>query len=314
MKQPFLEAIKKLVKPTLAVIFLSFFAQYVYIHLSDISNIRLSNPVLLIPLTGLFIAQITLTGLLNGAAIRTLGKAIPHRDEFFLAAVTRLVNYVLPFRGGMAYRARYIISVAKLSLKEFIIISIALTLLSLCASSWLGLTALILSNKASATSIALFVSLSASTSLLLLFPAGISRSAYLASKIPSLSRSMEKITRHRPLFRSIIILTLGNILLTSLTYYLGFITLSDQIPFTAAMLLACAGILSLLVQLTPAGLGVVELFVAAAATIIGANDVIAVSVTLLGRVLAVSSCTVISLFGIPYLERRIKTTQDAPRQ
>jgi uncharacterized membrane protein YbhN (UPF0104 family) len=294
---------------TLALIILT--VVYVRDHLSEFRELW-QQP--LPPLIIICLIVLTALGIfLNCEIIRVAFKA--HRlnmgflEGLALAASTSAANYFIPLKGGVGLRALYLSRRHKLPLTSFISQVTAVGLMTLTMSSlfgFSGLTLMSLTDNQNNPTLTLYFG---TTFLLGLFVFLLPKILIVKARLPQfIAARLIRLTEERDRYlntQGLILRLLGldfiYLLNWSLSNLLAFQAFDIHISLYEAMFLTAGQIHATIVNLTPAGLGLVEAFSIYAGEILKFTPPEALMAQALSRTLSVILLILSGLWGWLYL-------------
>jgi uncharacterized membrane protein YbhN (UPF0104 family) len=196
---------------------------------------------------------------------------LKHKEWIGLSFVTALGNYISPFSGGMLFRAGYLKLKHNLSLTKFTILLTANYLLAFWCVAITGLISSIYLNTQSAYipwqvpfffgCIALILMILKSLPL----PEFSSR-YWVIKKIGEGTDGLKVLIQDKMLFIQIIFYIFLNIIANGLSFYVAFRSIGFDIFFSQALIISLIAVFSLLINITPANLGIQEAVVSFASS------------------------------------------------
>lgn len=277
---------------------------FIYDNIPLIRELQIVSPGYLLLVLVLVVFHIAASGVVNGMVINALGKRISKKDEFFLAAVTRFSNYALPIKGGALYRARYLGVIARVGVHEFISVSTLIVLVSLIVAAIIGM---LISPLVNANNLYVFAAYATLLLISVIMTLLSQRSLQLLFRLPLLRRFLQAFEYRLGVsfYIKLGLVIALQVILSAVMFFLNCRVLGFELSFIDALMISLAGVISFVVQITPAGLGILELASLLAAKIIHLDEVSAVASVLLGRVSVFLIAAILSFYAIPYLENRI---------
>jgi uncharacterized membrane protein YbhN (UPF0104 family) len=205
--------------------------------------------------------------LLNGLTLKAYAAKymvnLHTREWVGLSFVTALGNYISPFSGGMLFRAGYLKIKHHLSLTRFTILLISNYMLFFWGVALTGFTSsmYLISQKVYMPwqipfffgTITLFL-----ISLKYIPVPDLSSRLWIIKKMSEATAGLKIIIQDKKLLTRIIIYTFLNILASGLSFYVAYRSIGIDILFTQAILISIIAVFSLLLNITPANLGVHE--------------------------------------------------------
>lgn len=250
---------------TIAILLVALLVYYLYRHgesLGSLKNLSVSS------LTLLFTSRLLML-LGNGYLLKVSAQKFSvflHPKEWAgMAFITGLGNYIGPLSFGMIIRAAYLKKKHNFPFSHFISVLgatylihfFALGILGLMAAGWLYYTSL-LSWKLSFI-FACFVLCLLGLILLPWQPPAHQSTSKLIRKICQVLEGWQFIRRDSGLLLKITAIALFNIFLNGLSFWIAYVGLGIEVTIAQAFLISSIGVFSLLINITPANLGIQEL-------------------------------------------------------
>lgn len=258
---------------------------FLYKYRNNFKQLRIVNLPALLPIL-LFTSMIFITnGLINKYLFRIFKINLNFSEWFGLSVISTMSNFLLPVRGGIISNAVYLKKVHNFSYSKFATSLSTLYILAFWINSLFGLIALIIIKEVYAifswsiflTFILIFISL---TVIMLTSPKfSLTRNTYLNRIIEGINFWGE-LKKSKCEIIKILLLTILMIVLGCLIYYFEFSLLGEFVsPLKLTVLTIFSGF-SLLLSVTPAGLGIKEAFALYAGSLLGLNvaEILAVSI------------------------------------
>jgi uncharacterized membrane protein YbhN (UPF0104 family) len=185
------------------------------------------------------------------------------REWVGLSFVTALGNYISPFSGGMLFRAGYLKIKHHLSLTKFTILLISNYMLFFWCVALTGFTSsMYLINQKVYTpwQVPFFfgiITLFLMTIKYIQVPEFSSR-LWIIKKFSEATSGLKILIQDKRLLTRIIFYTFLNILANGLSFYVAYRSIGIDILFTQAILISMISVFSLIINITPANIGVHE--------------------------------------------------------
>lgn len=233
-----------------------------------LTQIKSISPVILF---GLFCLYTTLLAI-NGYFLKIITQpfGITIKNHFWLSATTSLLNLVTPFRGGAVFRGWYLKKKYNLDLKDIFITIAGSYPIIFFVNSFLGL--LLLTYEASMGNVlplwgwiffgGVFVG-----TLLLFFIPEIKHKKL--RKLNLLIQGWHKITQNKSLLLSSFFLYFLFSFISAIPIFLLLLAIDIDTSFYKAFIISVFSIFSVLINITPAGLGITEVFLVIGGSLIG---------------------------------------------
>lgn len=296
------------------LLFVVLVAGYVATHWEEFTRLELTRPILLPVLAFMVLVNLYGTGRSMDSVLHPLGVRLAPFETFGLVSITRLSNQVAPGRLGLGVRATYLKRKWGLPLTQFVSSLAAVQIVTYFLSSALGVIAItILWQQAGVPALIPFFLLLAGVLvvllLLLLFSPHVQeREHKIFNYFAKAINGWNTIRRDRhalALAGFWVVITITSQVFIIFTVFNSF---GADIGVVEAAFITSINIFSVVIGITPAGLGISEGLIVGAATAIGLPVSLALSAALLRRIVmfvAVLVSTLLScryLFGKPLLE------------
>lgn len=277
------------------IVLIALVAWLVYYSISnyhEFKQISIENPILLIPLVFLFIIGYIPVSIITYYILLPLSVRLRAKESFALSIVTGFYNLITPFRGGMAARAVYLKRKYNFSYTNFLATLAGSYILTFFIASLLGLIGVI-SIYLSAGIInyiilLVFTGIFLSFGAVIIFSPQIPLTKYeFANKFIKVMNGWNLIKNDKKVIAVISIASTIQILLASIGFLLQFKVFGIVANLNTALFLAAISSLSLLISITPAGLGINEAVIVFSASTLGISPVESLSVALVGRLVSI---------------------------
>lgn len=225
------------------------------------------------------------------------GMYLRPREWFGLTVVTTMGNYLTPFSGGLIARASYLKHRHAFSYTRFLAMMAANYLIAFALISLTGIvTLLTLPEKQDESWLVLifFFATLITVWLVSIFPSITAGSKnQMVLLVQRATEGLDIIRRDPVLLGKLIVLTLMNILIGALLFYVAFISLGSMLPFRVALLIYLLTTFTLLINITPGNFGIQEAGTSMAAAILGAGVEMGLMASLMIR-----AATILSAFSL----------------
>lgn len=254
------------------------------------------DPILAIPMLFFIITHLYWNGLETKLVLDTYQIFLSGKEIFALSLMTSFNNLILPLRGGMVSRAVYLNRRYNFRYSDFIgttsgIYIILFWIISVIAMFVFGYLAL--NNQGSWLFFLLFTLLSGAFLLITWLSYTLPESQYkIVNKFIRILNSWNEFKHNRTLVFQMTILMIIEILSLSVTLFCGFWMLNTPVLWWQVIFLAAMGQFTLLIALTPSGIGIREGIVAVSAHFIGLDPATAIVASLIPQVLRVIFLTI----------------------
>ncbi len=279
---------KKIFSILILIVILVFFVFYLKNNYQNFQQLKLVSPYLLIILIALFLFNYFLIGIVTLNLLLPLGVKLGLKESFMISIVTGFYNLIMPFRGGMFARGVYLKKKYNFSYTNFFSTLAASYILIFLVASVVGIiSTLIIYYQTGIFSWILFLIFSGVFIPMLLIVIFAPKFPYAKSefinKFIKVVNGWHLIKNNTKVISIVIIISLSQLLLSSLALFLQFRVFGIDISYFSCLFLSCIGSLSLLIQLTPANLGVSEAIIVFSALTIGITSYQSLTAALLGR-------------------------------
>lgn len=261
---------KNILSITLTITVLLLFGIYLYSNPQILIILKDISPLFLIIIMFLFLLLFLLEGIFIKVALNIFDKHIDLKESYYLSTVSRIGNYLLPMRAGAIFRATYLKNKYQFEYSKFLSTLYAYYILLFLLNSILAL--LVLLFKYLSLSIfypvitVFFIVLLLGTLFVILFRKKIPTREgkglkYINKGVKVFNKfltSWDMIVKRKKLFLSLLLLTMGNILINGVIFYVEFLSLKIDINILDIVLYTCLSGVSLLVSITPGSLGLRE--------------------------------------------------------
>ncbi|MDR1578151.1 MAG: flippase-like domain-containing protein [Deltaproteobacteria bacterium] len=221
-----------------------------------------------------------------------------------LNMATMAANYFLPFKGGAGLRAYYLVSRLKMSLTDFISQLLAIGVHTLSTGSFLALLGLLaMAPSGARRPLMIYFGLTFGLGLACILGLGELR-LKKHPRLAAVAQGWRAFRANPKILFKLTVLQLAYFTSLAQANRLCFEAFQIEISWAQAYFYSAGQLHSTLLNLTPAGLGVVEAFGALAGQILGFTPAEALMAQGLSRLTQLSILTVIGLASWPYLNRR----------
>ena len=285
----------------LTTLILMFVMYWVSNNWDKIQSIFLVEPIFLILLFPLVVFTSINVGLINQLIVSHLGYPLKPIQWVSLAFASTLANYIFPMRAGMALRATYFKKCHGFSLSKFassmafayVITFIANAFLGLLLMFWLGIE----KNAVNWILILIFAIVLTTGIAALMYNPPIDKTVSkfkIFKYIISIHGGMELLRKNPKLLIRCCLLILFNTILFGIRLFVSFHALGHNINLAGCLLVGCFAAVSMFISITPASLGIKEVAIVFASSVIGVSPEISFLAATLDRTV---SMVVIAIFG-----------------
>ncbi|MCI5055029.1 MAG: flippase-like domain-containing protein [Flavobacteriales bacterium] len=295
---------KKYLRIFLAIAAILFLVFYLYQNLNDFRQIDQVRPTTFCVVIALTTVFLCLNALYNFIILNLLKFNIGFIESFHLSNLSSLLNFILPLKGGLGYKAVYLKKKYEVGYKTFLGVLAISYLLNLIVISVLSIiSAVYLSNKYLLIIYSLiFVGL-IGLLVFLKFGVEVNIKNDKISGIQSKLRSGWKVLKNSKAvaIQVLSIFVVNHIILCLILIILVKDMFGLNVLFTESVLMTSANTVSFLFNITPASLGIKELFMAGSSDLMGIKSNYIVLFSIIERVLqfiVISFLGIIGYFGL----------------
>lgn len=261
---------KNILSIILTITVLLLFGIYLYNNPQILIILKDISPLSLIIIMILFLLLFLLEGVFIKVTLNIFDKHIDLKEAYYLSTISRIGNYLLPMRAGAIFRATYLKNKYQFEYSKFLSTLYAYYILLFLLNSFLALSVLLfkyLSISIFYPAISLFFLLLFFTTLfVILFRKTVATREgkglkYINKGILIFNKflsSWDMIVKRKNLFLYLLFITMGNILINGIIFYVEFLTLKININILDILLYTCLSGVSLLISITPGSLGLRE--------------------------------------------------------
>jgi uncharacterized membrane protein YbhN (UPF0104 family) len=240
--------------------------------------------------------------------LRAYGVKLSFTEGLALTAATTAINYVIPLKSGSGLRGLYLAGCHKMTVTNFMAFLVGISTMTLTIASLFALVGLIiLAADGHGTNAVLFVYFG---SALVIGLGAIFFLGRLPFKLPrrlaSFAESWDSLRTTPGMFNTITLFSVGYFLSWALLTWLSLALFGIHLSIAGIFFYTAGQIHTTLINLTPAGLGLVEAFGVFAGTVLGFTPTEALSAQAVNRLTAVAVLAVMGLWGWFYLTNNLK--------
>ncbi|MBS3084068.1 flippase-like domain-containing protein [Candidatus Pacearchaeota archaeon] len=279
---------KKILGIIVLLVLIAWLIHYGLSNYSSFKEVSFENPWLLIIIGIIFLLGYIPVSVITYYLLAPFNVKLGKKESFGLSIVTGFYNLIMPFRGGMAVRGIYLKKKYGFSYTNFLATLAASYILTFFIASILGLFSVL--NIYLTKNIISWPIFTIFSGMFLIFLIVI----VLSPKIPetkykfvnhfiSTLNGWHLIKNKRNILLAVIIMSVVQLLLSALNLLLQFKVFGIDITLGSAIFLSAMGALSMIVGITPAGLGINEAIIVFSASTLGITPIQSLSATLAGR-------------------------------
>jgi len=276
-----LQPLRKYASLVIVAGFVAWAAWYASRHAEDLALLSNLSAGWLALLLGLAMLKLMTMGLFTKVIMGSLEISLDFLEWFGLSAMTSMGNYLSPFRGGAAIRGVYLKTKHGLPYTLFLSTLAILYMLSFSTNAVIGLLAMVvLWLGLGVTNPALTLFLAACLVLPAAFFVIVRRLPQLPGKwAESINRVVEgwQIIAARPsTLAQLIALSVLNASVTLLMIHFSFAAFGTDLPLIKSLIASTLFLISAMIPITPAGLGIAEMMLVLTSQTLGVEGVASV--------------------------------------
>lgn len=281
---------KKTLGILLLIILILAFLYYLITHISDFKSLQITKPLNLIPLIIISFIVILSNGLIIKYLLGAFNLKLKIKEWLGLSIITTFYNLITPFRGGLIAKAAYLKKKYNFAITHFVSMMAGVYVINFLAASFLGLISLLLIylkfNIFNILVFLIFLAIFLPSLFIILFsPKFPEPKNRILGKFMQVANGWNTIKNNKSIILISSLIIFLQIFLSVLATILSYNIFNINLNFSQALFLTCFGVLSGLVSITPAGLGVSEAIGVFSALVIGISPTQSLTVALLGRVI-----------------------------
>lgn len=307
--------LRRILGLALAIIILGIFTWYTVSNWEQFSELRFTNPLLLIPAMALTFLNIYGIGALLAHSLQPLGVKLTRHELLGLASLNRFLNLISPGYLGAAVRAVYLKKTYKFSFASFSSSFVASNIILFLVSGLLALASFTLSGSALETNnenliIVLIVAVAFFVGTLVvplnklqqwLVKVNKEKQNKFLERLAIAFDGFIKIRAHSALFYSLLFWAAITVITTGLMTLMLYQVLGYNIGFLQALFISAVSSWGIIISITPANIGIREGLMVLAAQIVGAPIPETLAVAILLRLVAFVVAAVLSIYYAPKL-------------
>jgi uncharacterized membrane protein YbhN (UPF0104 family) len=301
---------KKTITAVLTVVIICAFIWYFDLHRGDLAVVALVDRRLVLTISFTMVVMFFVEGIFIKVVLSAFKSSVPVFDSFYIALLSRIGNFLLPFRAGIALRASYLKKRYSFPYSKFVSTLYGYYIILFFLYSLLAISALLYKHIVHGiTSVPLtlfFFAIFLGMLFLMLVPL---KTAWLPEFKSSFLRKVLKVVDdilsgwHRiiadkEILFKLVIVSSCNILLNMLIFYFEFKALGIPVDMANVVLYTSLAGVSLLVSITPGSLGLREAIFLFTSDTLGLGASLIMQMSLLDRSIMF---VVLLFFAIPML-------------
>jgi len=308
-----MKSLWKYLKIIITVGIVGYFIYYFYNNRTDLLVVLEISPKYLLVIFLLYTLAFFINGIFIKIVLKSFKKTLTIFESFYISIISSLGNYFLPMRGGAAIRSVYLKKKFDFPYSHFVSTLYGNYIIVFLVSSFIGLLSLILIDiKYSVSSISLYLFFGGLFVVMLVlslvkFPLKKIRKSknMFADRVIRIIKNILNgwniIVDDKELLFSLIGLTLINIFITNVLFYVQFRALNIEVNLLNTLLYNALSSVSLLVSITPGSLGIREGIFSITSDILGITNEQIMQLALLDR--GVIVIVLVVLFVVLYLTK-----------
>jgi uncharacterized membrane protein YbhN (UPF0104 family) len=295
----------RLLRVGVSVAVVAAMAWVIHRYWDDVRNLPRIAPWLAVVVAGLYLVVRWLNGIAMRAALRAMGYSITLYEALMLAVLTTYGNLFVP-RAGLGVPAVYLRVRRGVDVGDFTIQAIVVTILQTAGIGVTGLLALAalwaFHEQAPDPLVAGLFVLALVLGLAAVFvrsrPEGPRGTGRIARTVHQVAIAWSRVSSSRRTVAVIFLLDVPMLLLRAVRLQLVFQALGQEVNFFAVFVASALGDLMFLVSVTPAGLGFREAAITYSATLLGVPPAVALTASLVDRVIWTVAVIVVAQVGM----------------
>jgi len=288
-----LQKLKSIITVIILALIIGLFIYYLKNHISDFKQISFVKPhyIIILVLFTLFISWTN--GLIIKYIAEPFGVKLKFKEWFGLSIITSFYNIITPFKGGLAAKAIYLKKYHNFSYTNFLSSWAGLYVINFFTGSFLGLISLYLiyikHHIFNIVVTLLFALFFIPMLIIILFSP-----EFKETKYEYLNKFIRAINGWNVIRKNIKIIIIASltiiiqILVNSLAVIIFYHIINVELGLEKAIFLSTVGIVGILVQITPAGLGINEALAVFFGLVVGITPAQALTVAVIYRVISMA--------------------------
>lgn len=285
------QGLKKWLSLLVLAVVVFFFALYLKNNIGEFRQLSFEHPVYLILLIAIFILSHYVLGWVLKKLLEPFKVFLEIKEAFMISVANGFYNLITPFRGGAAARAVYLkekhglyyVHFLATFSANFIIVFFASSLTGMISTIWIYVNDGIFSWLLFWVFVGIFVSLL----LIIIFSPEFKKTPHKwLNRFIQVINGWHMIKNRRKIIMISFLLMLVFLLISTISTHYRFKTFGIFISFPQCLFLASVHVLSLLISITPANLGISEAITVFSATTIGITPAQSLSTAILARLVS----------------------------
>ena len=277
----------------------------VFTHLSEI---KLTQLMLI---SAISICSVFVNSLINYYLITIYNVNMSLGDSFLLQYASTLLNSVTP-QGGLIFRGMYMKNVYDFEYSKYFVVVIVFYVISFPINAMAGMISSLFiylqTGKFNAPIILFFISIVIAIAVLILFiPNGINKKGKIFDYINKVSQGWHILKQNKRIML-LIVLSLLMVIVSFFQQLSIYSSLGESASFWGIVFLTAVGNLSLLINLTPSGIGIKEAVLVFSSDITTINPEVIVLGSILNRIIEFLIALVLGGIGYWILTKKLRKT------
>jgi uncharacterized protein (TIRG00374 family) len=303
---------KKLISTIVLLITLALAFYYIKNNLEYFKQLQVINPLYILILIILLLSLYFIIGLITKGILKPLGVNLSKKEAFKVSVMTGFYNLITPFRGGLVSRAVYLKKKYEFPYPTFLSTVAATYVLEFFIASLAGIIATYLIYLATGIfSILLFfifLGMFLGMFFVILFsPKLKERNNKWLNRFIKVINGWHILKRDKKLLTNVSFLIFIKLLIASIMLFLQFKIFGLGITYIKTIFLTAIGNLGILINITPAGLGINEAITVFSALTIGITAVESLSAAIFGRLVVTLVLFILGPIFTYYLLKKNET-------
>ena len=303
---------KKIFQILILVTLIVWFAIYFYYHIGEFKQLRVVNPIYLVPLFFLAILFLINNGLVLKYLLEPFKIKLGFKEWFGLSIITTMGNLLTPFRGGATVRAVYLKKIHQFSYSHFLSTLAGIYVITFLINSLVGLLTMIclycFYGLFNILIFAIFLCLFLFLLGIVIFSPELKETEYsFINKFIKVINGWHLIKSNKKIITVTGLIALINVVIMLLMIFLEFKVFGVSISLLSVLFLSIVSTLGLFISITPGALGIREAIVAFTATVINIPIPQALTVSILDRAVGLAIIFILGpIFSYILMNQKIK--------
>lgn len=290
--------LRKIASVAILIVTAVLLAYYIYNNQSDFSQIRLTNPYLLIILVLFNILGIYFNSIMLNVLMEPFGIKLKKLESFGVSSISSFYNLIMPFRGGMAARAIYLKQKHEFPYVHFLATLSAIYVIIFFVGSISGLISMlyiyVYYKIFNLIIFSLFLGFFLFLSGIIVFSPKIPEPKNnILNKIAKVINGWHLIRKNKKVIMVVTFNTIFMLILGAIGTIISYYTIGVHISFFKALFIASIGSISVLVAITPGNIGIGDAIGIYSATVIGVGLTESVAANIIGRAVGFISILIV---------------------